>query len=80
MRYRIKDVCFSCDEATGKSRIINGVVENGTEMQCRECITEDNPKIAFSIFMSRVSETLWNELADKLEKHGISRYTGEMIK
>ncbi len=80
MKYRIKDVCFACDEITGKCRIVTGLTDNGDEVHCRECITEDNPKIAFNMFMARVSEVLWDELADKLEEHGINRYTGEVMR
>lgn len=80
MKYRIKNVIFSCDEMTGKSQVL--VLSHssaGAEIECKECISEDNPKIAFNMFMSRVSYTLWAELADKLEQYGINRHTGELM-
>lgn len=77
MKCRIKDICFDCDEVTGKCRIITGLTDNGGEVQCQECITEDNPKIAFNMFIGRVGTVLWNEISQKLEKNGFNKYTGK---
>ena len=66
IRKKIGAITFECDEVTGKSRV---TTEN-------ECITEDNPLIAWNIFWSRAGYQLGQELRDRLSEHGFDRYLG----
>lgn len=66
IRFKIRDISFSCNEETGECKI-SGAGED---------ITTYNPIEAFNSFWGRAGYILCNEVRDAIEKNGFDRHMG----
>lgn len=70
VRYRIKNTSLALNEETGETV----VYENGNVI-----MHTDNPIIGFNSFWSTAGFEIRQEIRDKIESHGFSRWTGEKL-
>ena len=66
IKYKIRDVSFSCNEETGECRIVGA----------GEDFVINNPIEAFNSFWGRVGYILLNEVRTAIKKNGFDQYTG----